>query len=130
MGNSRTEEDKLCQAPLVVVLGGQKYDVKPLVIKDSRQWRKDVVAALSPLLKNISIEEVKSEELVELINQTMSSTPDTIIDLFFGYAKSLNQEEIEAVATDMELATAFGQVVDIAFPLVKSLVETMAKLSQ
>ena len=124
----RTEEDKLCQAPITVILGSKEYEVKPLVIRDSREWRKNVVKAISTLPMSATTDNI--EQFGNAINQMLGVMPDTIIDLFFGYAKDLDRTEIEAVATDNEIATAFGQVVDIAFPLAKSLVGTMTKLSQ
>jgi len=56
--------------------------------------------------------------------------PDKVIDLFFAYAKDLNREEIEAVATDSEMARAFEKVVEMAFPLARSLVGAMGTVSQ
>lgn len=126
----RTEDDKLCQAPIIVILGGKKYNVKQLVIRDSRLWRSDVVKAISTLPKYASVTTDNIEQFGDAINQMLMVMPNTVIDLFFGYAKDLDRDEIEAVATDNEVATAFGQVVDVSFPLAKSLVGTMTKLSQ
>ena len=42
----RTEEEKLCKAAIVVVLGGKEYQIEPLVIRDSRVWRGQVAKAL------------------------------------------------------------------------------------
>ena len=56
--------------------------------------------------------------------------PDVVVDLFFEYAKDLNREEIELVAVDSEIAKGFEQVVEVAFPLARSMVKTMERLSQ
>ena len=130
MTEKRTEEDKLAQVPLDVVLGGKIYKVKLLTIKDSRQWRKDVAAMLSPLPKYAQATTDSPELFADAINQMLARMPDQAIDLFFGYAKELDKDEIEAIATDAEMAIAFGQVIDVGFPLAKSLVGTMAKISQ
>jgi len=126
----RTEEDKVVQASITVILGGDKYDIPPLVIRDSRPWRKKVVELISSLPKYAEVTTDTPDDFAEALNAVMAGMPDTIIDLFFGYAKDLPREEIEGKATEAELAIAFNQVVEIAFPLAKSMSETMKHLAQ
>ena len=117
----RTEEDKLAQASLEVTLGGQVYEIKPLVIKDARPWR----AKVSELMGSLSIHQNASsdnpEEFKAGLNAALVSVPDEVINLFFEYARDLDREEIEAVATDAEITEAFNQIIEIAFPLATSL---------
>lgn len=126
----RTEEDVITQAGIEVVLGGSKYSVKPLVIKDSREWRKQVVALISKLPQYTSVTTETPDEFEEALNAIMIALPDQVTDLFFNYAKDLDREKIESEATDVELAKAFEQVVEIAFPLAQSATKTLARLSQ
>ena len=130
MVTKRTEDEIITQAAISAVLGGKKYEIKPLVIRDSRIWRGKVVAVLSYLPQYAATTTDNPELFGEAINQMLAVMPDKVIDLFFAYAKDLNRDEIEAVATDSEIAAAFGQVVDIGFPLAKSLVGTMTRISQ
>lgn len=130
MATKRTEEEIVAQAPITVTLGGKPYEIKPLVIRDSRKWRTKVVEVLSTLPAYAKVTTEDTELFGEAINAMLGVMPDKVIDLFFAYAEDLNQEEIEAVATDAELAVAFEQVVELAFPLANSLVGTMVKLSQ
>jgi hypothetical protein len=122
----RTEEDKLLQAPIEVTLGGKQYQVKPLVIRDAREWRKKLLALLSSLpgyaKENADFTSALSGMLVEL--------PDQAADLFFAYAKDLNREEIEGAATEAELAGAFDQVMEVALPLVGKLTGTLGKVAR
>jgi len=60
----------------------------------------------------------------------MVTKSDEVIDLFFSYAKTLDREEIESIATDAELATAFAEVMKVAFPLAESLPKAMNNLAQ
>ena len=126
----RTEEEKIVQAGISVILGGKEYSVAPLVIRDSREWRKGVIKLVSSLPKYAKVTSDTPDEFGEALKAIMVDMPDTVVDLFFQYAKELNQEEIEAVATDAELAIAFEQVIEIAFPLAQSMAKTMAKISQ
>jgi len=126
----RTEEDKLVQAGITVILGGVNYKVAPLVIKFSREWRKGVVELISALPKYAKVTTDTPDEFGEALNAIIVALPDKVVDLFFEYAKDLDREKIEAEATDAELAKAFEQVIEIAFPLAQSMTKTMAKLAQ
>jgi len=126
----RTEEDKVVQAGIKVVLGGTEYSIAPLVIKDSREWRKGVVSLLSSLPQYTNVTTDTPDEFGDALNAVMVALPDKVTDLFFLYAKDLDREEIEKTATDTELAKAFEQVVEIAFPLAQSVTKTMKHLAQ
>ena len=126
----RTEEQKVLRAPIVVILGGNEYEIAPLVIRDSRQWRIKAVDALSSLPQYTKVTTDDAEQFGEALKAMLVVMPDTVLDLFFEYAKELNREEIETVATDEEVAEAFRQVAAMAFPLAQSLVGAMAKISQ
>ncbi len=126
----RTEEQKILQSPITISLGGKDYEVRPLVIKESRAWRVKLVAALKSLPQQINTTS-SPDALSDNIQAMFSTMPDMAADLFFAYAKDLNREEIEAAALDLELAAAFEQVVELAFPLAltRSLTKTITTLS-
>ena len=126
----RTEEEKIVQAGIEVVLGGKGYAIKPLVIKDSREWRKGVVGLLSSLPQYTSVTTDTPDEFGEALNAVMVALPDKVTDLFFLYAKDIPREEIERTVTDAELAKAFEKVVELAFPLAQSLTKTMEHLAR
>ena len=127
----RTEEQKIMQEAITVSLGGKKYEVKPLVIKDSRGWRVKLVAALKSLPQQINTTSDPTA-LSDNIQAMFLTMPDMAADLFFAYAKDLNREEIEAAALDSELAVAFEKVVELAFPLAltRSLTKTITTISR
>lgn len=126
----RTEEDKIIQAGIEVILGGEKYVVRPLVIRDSREWRKSVVDLIATLPKYADVTTDTPDQFGDALKALLVAVPDSVANLFFRYAKDLNKEEIEGKATDAELAKAFEQVIEIAFPLVQSLTKTMTKLAR
>ena len=128
--NERTEEQKVTQEPIKVVLGGVVHEVKPLPIKLSRVWRAEVVNALATLPQYAKVTTDDADLFKVGLEAMLVNMPDLVVDLFFLYAKDLNKEEIEEVATDMELAKAFEAVIAIGFPLVTSLVGTMQTLSR
>ncbi len=126
----RTEEEKVARAPITVTLGGEPHRIEPLVIKDSREWRKAVVAALGELQGHTQTSSDDPGAFQSSLDALLVGMPDKVLDLFFEYAKDLDRSTIEATATDKEVAEAFEKVVALAFPLAQSLVGTMGKLSQ
>ena len=127
MNKERTEEDKLCKAPIEVVLGGKKYQIDPLVVRDSRGWRGKVATALGQLPQHTKVTTDDGEAFADALRALLVTMPDMVVDLFFGYARGLNREEIEAVATDAEIAKAFEEVVAVAFPLTGSLLGVLGR---
>lgn len=126
----RTEEEKTARVPIVVELGGKQYEIAPLVIRDSREWRKKYAEATAPLFQMVNIKVDETDAFGDILKKMLVVMPDQVIDLFFDYAKALNREEIESIATDAEIASAFEEVVKLALPLAESLPKAMGRFSQ
>ena len=127
---ARSETDKLFHLPVVVKLGGSDYSIAPLVLKESRKWRAKVAELLGKLpgyAKATTDDPVEFEQAIQGIMVTM---PDVIVNLFFDYARDLNRDEIEAIATEAEIADAFTKVLEMAFPLARSLVRSLETMSR
>jgi len=124
----RTEEEKLAQAGFEVTLGGRKYSIAPLVIRDSREWRKKVISLIAPLPNLAQTSLDTPEGFEQALSSMLLEMPNEVIDLFFEYAKGLNRSEIESVTTDAEMASAFMEVVAFAFPLADSPAEVLRRL--
>lgn len=126
----RTEEQKLTQSAVVVFFGGREYPIRPLVIRESREWRQKVIKTLGTLPQLTKVTSDDPKKFNSALESLLITMPDTVVDLFFSYAKELNREEIEQIATDSEMATAWEKVVELAFPLLQGLVKTMGKMAQ
>ena len=126
----RTEEQIVVHAPITVILGGKEYEIAPLVIRDSREWRRKVIKLIAPLPQLVRTTMDETQDFENVFNQMMIVMPDQTLDLFFEYAKNLDREEIEGIATDAEMAKAFEEVVKVAFPLAESLPKVLERLSQ
>ncbi len=124
---ARTEEQVLAQSPLKVILGGEEHVVKLLVIKDSREWRGQVVELLASLPQFTNLDATDPDNVKKGLNALMG---EQVADLFFSYAKALDRDKIESVANDLELSIAFEQVIDIAFPFAGSVVGIAERLSR
>jgi len=123
------EESILFQDAIVVKLGGKEYQVKPLVIKRAREWRKHVVGSLNNLPEALNTDTDDPAKFTASLNLLLVTSLDNVIDLFFEYAIDLDRQEIEDSATEKELADAFNAVIEIAFPLSKTLGEVMQRIS-
>ncbi len=126
----RTEDEIVTRASIEVILGGKTFKIAPLVIRDSRGWRKKVVSLIAPLPALVKVTMDDEEDFGNVLTTMMVTNPDQVLDLFFEYAKELDREEIESIATDDEMAVAFQEVIKVAFPLAASPMKVMERLSQ
>jgi hypothetical protein len=115
---------------LKVILGGKEYELRPLTIKESREWREKAVELLSPLPEYAAITTDTPESFVEAVRKLALVQPARELDLFFEYAKDLDREKIENEATDAEMAIAFAQVFETVFALVRGLGSALVSLSK
>jgi len=126
----RSEEQIVGQAPLLVKFGGKEYQIRPLVIKESREWRRKIAQMLGQLPLYVSATTDKPDDFQQALNGMLVDMPDKVVDLVFEYGKDLPRDEIEAVATDAEMAKAFESILEVAFPLARSIAGATMKLSQ
>jgi len=128
--STRTEGQIVAQAPTLVYFGGKEYEIKPLVIKESREWRKKLAQMMGELSPAINATTDTPEKFQQGINSLLVDMPDKIVELVFDYARDLPKDTIEAVATDAEMAKAFEGILEVAFPLARSVTGITGKLSQ
>ena len=131
--DERTEEQQLVEAPLIVKLGGKRYEIKPLKINPQYEWREKFFGAFvgmaktlrpprPPLLSFLPLagkrltQHSETKAFVEMLNVGLIKAPKMVADLFFAYAKDLPRKEIEQQATERELVYAFKEVMRYAFP--------------
>jgi len=126
--SERTEEEKITQAGIKVILGGKEYEVRPLVIRDAREWRKKVIALIAPIPSLAKVSTDTPEDFGKALTTLLVTMPDQVLDLFFEYARDLDRSSIEGIATDAELAVAFQEVIAIAFPLAQSAPDVVTRL--
>ena len=126
----RPEEQIVAQAPISLYFGGTEYKIKLLVIKESREWRGKLAKMMGELSPVVNVTTDTPDKFQEAMNSLLVEMPDRIVDLVFEYAKDLPKDEVEAVATDAEMAKAFESILEVAFPLARSVTGITMKLSQ
>ena len=125
----RTEEQKLFQEGVTVVLGCKEYEVKPLKIRESRVWRGKFAELTGQLARHAKVTTDNPDAFEGAVKALLVTMPDQVADLFFEYASNLDRKAIEEEATDAEVAQAFQEVVALAFPLAGALTEAMLKVA-
>lgn len=126
----RSEEQKIYQDAIKVTLGGKVYDVRPLKLREEREWRQKLSKLIGGLPKYAKVTTDDPEAFGGAIDVILVSMPDQVVDLFFDYAKDLDRKAIEEEATGAEVAEGFKKVMDLAFPLPQALTEAMMKMSR
>lgn len=107
----RTEEDKVLQTSVKVILGGKEFLIKPLPIKYALPWCKSVVkTTISGLMAKVNITTETPERFDEAMNDILIGRPEKLVDLFFEYARDLNKDEILETASLNEIINAFETV--------------------
>jgi len=123
----RTEEDKIVQAPVKVMLGGAEHEIKPLPIKYSLPWVKEVAGLLTGLISMVNINSDDEKAFSGALNDLMATRPGQLVDLFFQYARDLKREEIEEIASSAEIVNAFEEVLSFERPLFGMTFRVVAK---
>lgn len=125
---SRTENQVLLMQPFEVILAGKTHEIKLLPIRRAIAWRKKVVPLISGFLTLEGISTDTPEEFMAGMMGYLSDKPEEILDLFFEYACDLDRDEIEATATEWEVAAVFSQIAEAVIkpPLLTALSETLA----
>jgi hypothetical protein len=123
MTDTRSIEDKLLQAPIEVVLGGSKYPVKLLCLRDAALWRKKLWQTLAQVPSYAG----GKADFATTMKGMVVDAPDQVVDLFFAYAKDLDRTRIEQEANEAELSVAWKAVMEVALPLSGSLTGAMTR---
>jgi hypothetical protein len=113
----RTEAEVLSKAPIKVRLGETDYEIKPLTLGPARLWRQRVLEDMSATLQAFKSTDINPETMTSGFSAAMISFPDKLLKIVMDFAPYLPQAEIEANATDEQLAVAYGKVMTLGFPL-------------
>lgn len=136
MSETRTDEQILTGAPIVVVFGGAEYKIPVLTIAKSIEWRQKLIKTseeiMRPLMKPVKPplwRRIASLILfwrpkkspVDMIFAGLGTAflafPEKVLELVCDYCPDLPRKKILDTATEEELFAAFSKIVAIANPL-------------
>jgi hypothetical protein len=112
----RTEEQKLAQEPVKVILGGKEYDIKPLPIVRANTWRRQYVNLLKETSVLAAVTADESEKFQDALSKIFLEKPDEFVTLLFDYAPELDRTTIEQEATSVEVLNALEAVIGFETP--------------
>lgn len=107
----RTEAEIVSQSPLLIRLGDDEYEIKPLTIAKDEIWRKKFATLLGDAMKNAT----SRIDDVDALNAMLVSQPEVMLESIFAYAPYLPKEKILAEATTVQLGLAFSVIWQQAF---------------
>jgi len=121
--NPRSDADQLARSPIKVTLGDRVYDLPCLRVKAAHDWRKKLVEALAPVVGAFDpAKSATQNSISEGLTGALINFPEIVADLIFAYAgDALKKDEIEAEATDEQLAAAFAAIMQVAYPFLPSM---------
>jgi len=130
----RSEEDILAKAPVELTVGGSKYELKPLPMKRSSAWRKQIgefgAGLIIPVLSLMGvINKIQGPEAVDLGDGSILAdpmlqlldAPDLLFDLTALYCGWEGEERarMEDTITDRECIALFQEACNLSlFPFV------------
>lgn len=117
MPEERTDEQRLLQAPLELQLGGQVVQVRPLVMRRSSIWRRELLALIEAQLGPWVAGQLQAQDIARVV---LLEVPDALLALVARYLElaeaPVSREWLEDHATDAEVYNALRQLVEVAFP--------------
>lgn len=118
----RTDEEITCQAPLEIVLGGEKYEVSILAYNPLKKWRdafrkrqehqfelRDMTAGMKP--------EEFTREAMALTEVVVLDDKAELLALYLEMVPEFPIENVLDIATHDEILAAYKKVATIASPL-------------
>jgi len=105
---------------MIVQFGDKNYQIKPLTVLLSREWKKKLVDVFKSTLPGL--QETKSGRSLESLTIAAATSPafvdlpSQITELIFAYAPELPREEILESVLESQLMGAFHKIMQEAFP--------------
>lgn len=121
----RTDDQKLAMAPLKVRFGAKEYEIKLRRIGAAQRWREQFIKQMSEIVGQLKVEAGTAEAFMGGLGFVFLRFPEKMAELVFSYAPDLPREIIEGDSEDAgseeQLACAFRQIIQVAFPFVQEL---------
>jgi hypothetical protein len=116
VAEKRTQDQILSQAPIIVKLGEMEYKLKPLRILKAREWRQMLIDKMTSVTTNLRQETGSDAAFMSGLGYTLLQFPDILLELVVAYSANLDKSKVESEATEEQIAIAFGNIMQVAFP--------------
>ena len=124
----RLNDDVDFMEPILVRLGKEDYEIRPLTIEKSREWTKRFIKEICRVFILLATEPETADRRGEAVKLALQTVPEEMLDLLFSYAPGLPRKRIEHEATHEQITAAFRRLIRIAFPAISQLTDLWKKL--
>lgn len=113
----RTADHIMAQEPVIISLGGESFKIKPLVIKNARKFRKQVLELIG---KAGEFEQSGNlTEVIQVIQHFFDEDLIYLVGLAIPEFASKDLTWIEENVTEAELQSALGEIFSVNFPWIR-----------
>ena len=118
---NRTKSKVLAKEPESIVIGGEEFSVHPLVIKECRRFRNEILE----IVKRAGVAEGIGDlsGLLDLVQNFFDDDLVNLVKLAIPELENRKKEWLEENATEAELQDALGVAVAVNFPWLKKMLE-------
>lgn len=123
----RTDEQKLKHAPLTLQFGDKEYAVKILTMGKAAEWREKFTAEMEVINESFTspVAGATAKAVANGFTAAMLRFPEKITEMVFLYAPYLDSKSILDECTDEQMATAFSNIWEVAYPFLAHLGNVM-----
>lgn len=121
----RTEEQQIAKTPILVLLGAEQYEIKPLPIIKARQWRTLLNKEMAEITAAMSASESQAN-LGPALTSALVAFPEKMADLVFAWEPTFPKDKILEEATEEQLAVAYSACMSLAYPFLAQLQQAVS----
>lgn len=121
----RTDADRVGKVALRLLLGGQVKEVRPLVLRKSKEWKRTFAGVIGDAI-GLTFDAEKAgstaspQALKDMVEAVALNVPDKLQDLVFAYLRladpTLDLDALEDLVTDQEITDALWAMIQVTFP--------------
>jgi hypothetical protein len=119
----RPDGEQVTRAPYSVALGQTVYQLTPLTIRQSKEWKSRLRDVVGDLLDTASTSTDNLSQVMDQIKGLLVTSDDQMLDLLCAYDARIDgdRERIEDSATSLQAFSALMEIVRVEFPFLRSL---------
>lgn len=124
----RPENEQVNRAAFSVHLGERDYDLHPLTIRKSKEWKAKFGDVLNDFGSTLDIEVSDLGNVIREATRVFGGADDVMLDLLAAHSPVIaeNRDEIEETAYPSEAWDALMEVVRVEFPFLRNLGQVAA----
>jgi hypothetical protein len=119
--SERTDDQILSKEPIKVRLGSKDYEFSIPSPRLARAWRAKLFDSMGELSNIMKVDSSNVDKFYGSLGFIFLQFPERLADLVFLFAPDVPREQAEDECSEEQLARAFGQVMQVAYPFAEVL---------